>query len=387
LSLINLSFKHLKYYPTPILLTYFWSFGLLLGRFLGMQIISGLWLRMNYSPISRYAFYSIEYIMRENNFGWFFRYMHSNGASFLFFFLYIHIARSIYYRSYLKPRNRLWYSGLVLLLLMIITSFLGYVLPWGQMSFWARTVITNLVTIIPLIGNDIAEWLWGGYTVSTITLNRFFMLHYLFPFIIRRVSLIHLKFLHDEGSTNPLNRTNEGTDYITFYPYFFLKDLSLFLFRLSFFFRVICFRPNRLSHPDNYIPANSLVTPTHIVPEWYFLFFYAILRAIPNKFMGVLFLIGSIVMLVHLVFLQKNIQKNYIQTPVLNVFHKILFWIFISHFIIISWLGAQPIEYPYDVIIRFYISSFFIITGLGFLVRNKFERNLLRSFSKNRKLN
>jgi ubiquinol-cytochrome c reductase cytochrome b subunit len=351
--------------------------GLLLGRFLGMQILTGIWLRMYYLPDANNAFNSIDRIMRDVNLGWFFRYSHRNGASFLFFFLYLHIARRVYYRSYLTPRNRLWLSGISLLLLMIITSFLGYVLPWGQMSFWARTVITNLVTVIPFFGNEIAEWLWGGYTVSTITLNRFFALHYILPFIIRVISLLHLKLLHDAGSTNPLQSTTEGTDYITFYPYFFLKDMALFFLRSSRFFSIVCFRPNILGHSDNYIPANSLVTPTHIVPEWYFLFFYAILRAVPNKLFGVLFLMGSIIMLIHLIYLQTNIQKNYIQSPVINRRHKCLFWIFISHFIIISWLGAQPIEYPYDSITRLYISSYFIITGFGYLCRNKFERNII----------
>jgi len=261
--------SHIINYPTPINLNYFWSFGSAAGICLGIQIITGIFLAMHYSSHIDLAFNSVEHIMRDVNNGWLLRYAHANGASMFFIVVYCHIFRGLYYGSYIFPRGRLWATGVILFLLMMATAFMGYVLPWGQMSFWGATVITNLFSAIPFVGQNIVEWLWGGFSVGNPTLNRFFSLHYLLPFLIAGLTIIHLSLLHKEGSNNPLG-INTNVDTVSFYPYFYVKDLFSFLIFLFIFSFFIFYYPNILGHPDNYIPANSLVTPPHIVPEWYF---------------------------------------------------------------------------------------------------------------------
>ena len=286
--------NHLVYYPTPISINYLWSMGSLAGLFLMIQIISGIFLAMYYVPNIDLAFLSIEHIMRDVQFGWFFRYMHANGASFFFIFVYLHISKNLFYGSYYSIRQELWFSGISILLLMMATAFLGYVLPWGQMSFWGATVITNLFSVIPYVGDILVQWLWGGFSVNNATLNKFFSFHFVLPFAIVGLVLVHLILLHKVGSNNPLG-INTDIKNINFYPYFYIKDLFSFFFSLFFFFFIIAYYPNIFGHSDNYIVANPMVTPSHIVPEWYFLPFYAILRSVPNKLGGVLAMLGSIV--------------------------------------------------------------------------------------------
>jgi len=315
--------NHLVYYPTPANLNYFWGGGSMAGICLTIQIISGIFLAMYYTPHVDYAFASVEHIMRDVQNGWFIRYMHANGASFFFIFVYLHIARNLYYGSYLKPRKVLWFSGIVILLLMMATAFLGYVLPWGQMSFWGATVITNLFSVIPFIGVDLVQWLWGGFSASNATLNKFFSLHFVLPFAIAAVVFLHLILLHKSGSSNPLGLSSYN-QYINFYPYFYIKDLFALFVVLFFFIFVICYYPNMFGHPDNYIPANPMVTPAHIVPEWYFLPFYAILRSVPDKLGGVLAMGGSIVMFFFLPIIDCFKTRSTLFRP----FYNILFCFF-----------------------------------------------------------
>lgn len=262
--------NHIIHYPTPINLTYAWSFGSSAGICLIIQMVSGIFLAMHYTPHIDLAFSSVEHIMRDVNHGWLIRYIHANGASMFFIVVYCHIFRGLYYGSYMHPRQLLWCSGVLIFILMMATAFMGYVLPWGQMSFWGATVITSLVTALPIIGQTIVDWLWGGFTVNNATLNRFFSIHFFLPFVIAGLTIIHLALLHKDGSTNPLG-AESGGDKISFYPYFFVKDLYAF-FVFAFVFAVfVYFFPNTLGHPDNYIPADPMHTPAHIVPEWYFL--------------------------------------------------------------------------------------------------------------------
>ena len=315
--------NHLSTYPTVSSINYGWSIGSTLGMCLLMQIITGLLLSMFYIPNIELAFYSVERIMRDIPNGWLLRYMHSNGASFFFILLYLHMFKAILIKSYGGSTIKLflWYSGVVIFLLSMATAFMGYVLPWGQMSFWAATVITNLFTAIPYIGSNIAFTLWGGFSVSNNTLNRFYTLHFVLPFLICFVVVIHLVLLHAEGSTSILG-IQDSKDLINFYPYFFYKDLFSFFIFLFFYFLVVFFYPNLLSHPDNYIKANPLVTPTHIVPEWYFLFFYAILRSIPNKLLGVCYLVISLSVLIILPFL----DYSYLQSILVRFYFYVWFW-------------------------------------------------------------
>lgn len=320
-SFVNL----LVFYPSPASLNYLWNFGSLAGFCLVIQIVSGIFLAMHYVPSADLAFLSVEHIMRDVNNGWLLRYVHANGASFFFLVVYIHMFRSVFHASYFFPRHFLWCSGVIILFLMILTAFLGYVLPWGQMSFWAATVITNLASAIPFVGNKIVFWLWGGFAVDNATLNRFFSLHYLLPFIIAALVILHIVFLHEHGSSTPLGLDSK-VDTVSFNPYFSVKDLfGVWIFLLIFLFFVF-FYPNVLGHTDNYIPANPLVTPTHIVPEWYFLPFYAILRSIPDKLMGVVCLLNSIfvLLLAPFFFQNKKLNKIFIHSD----YHKVLFWFF-----------------------------------------------------------
>ena len=345
--------EHLINYPTPINFSYFWSFGSLAGLFLVIQIITGIFLAMHYTPHINFAFLSIEHIMRDVNFGWLLRYLHANGASFYFIVVYLHIARGLYYSSYIFPYANLWRIGVLIFIIMMATAFMGYVLPWGQMSFWGATVITNSFTAFPLVGESIAYWLWGGFSVDNATLNRFFSLHYLLPFIIVGLVLLHLALLHIPGSSNPL-KLSYFSDKVSFYPYFFLKDLFSFFSILIIFFFFVFFFPNTLGHPDNYIPANPLSTPSHIVPEWYFLPFHAILRSIPNKLGGVLYMFGSLLLLLYLpgIMRIRGIRKSklislYIINPEFRPLSRFFFWLFICDVLLLGWLGGQPVEYPY----------------------------------------
>jgi len=354
--------NHVVYYPTPININYFWGAGSIAGICLSIQIISGLFLAMYYTPHIDYAFYSVEHIMRDVQYGWFIRYMHANGASFFFISVYLHIARNLFYGSYIKPRKFLWFSGIIILLLMMATAFLGYVLPWGQMSFWGATVITNLFSVIPFIGSDLVQWLWGGFSVNNATLNKFFSLHFVLPFVIVAFVFLHLILLHKVGSNTPLGVAS-NTKYINFYPYFYIKDLfAIFCFFFIFIF-IICYYPSIFGHPDNYIPANPMVTPAHIVPEWYFLPFYAILRSIPNKLGGVLGMIGSICIFFVLPIFDCYKTRSSIFKPIYNL----LFWFFITCCLLLGWLGQKPVEDPYiflgQIITVFYF-SFFILTPL-----------------------
>ena len=359
--------SHIINYPTPINLNYFWSFGSIAGICLVIQIISGVFLAMHYIPNIDFAFNSVEHIMRDVNGGWLIRYIHSNGASMFFIIVYCHIFRGLYYGSYIYPRSFLWISGVLIFLLMMATAFMGYVLPWGQMSFWGATVITNLFSAIPFIGTSIVEWLWGGFSVGNPTLNRFFSLHYLMPFLIVGVVLIHLSLLHRDGSNNPLG-TNTNSDYISFYPYFYVKDLFSFFILLLLFTFFVIYYPNVLGHADNYIPANPMVTPTHIVPEWYFLPFYAILRSIPNKLGGVIAMFGSIVILALIPLLNTSIVRTNKFKPILSL----LYWFLVSDFFLLGWIGQKPVESPY-IEIGFFATLFyffffiFLIPIIGYL--------------------
>lgn len=345
--------------PTPINISYWWNYGSLLGLFLIIQIISGFILSIHYCANTNYAFYRIIHIMQNVSNGWIIHNIHINGASFFFICIYIHIARGIYYRSYKLIYT--WIIGVSIFFISIATAFLGYVLPWGQISFWGATVITNLISTIPYIGNIIVIWIWGGFSINNATLNRFFSLHFILPFIIIIIIILHLYFLHETGSNNPLG-TNSNINKIPFHIYFSYKDLLGFIIILFIFNIIILKYPYIFRDPDNFIPANPIVTPIHIQPEWYFLFAYAILRSIPNKLGGVIALLLSIIILYLLpLYSIKYLSSSYFPL------NQLFFWFFINIFIILTWAGAQPIENPYIytrqiLSIRYFI--FFIIIPL-----------------------
>ena len=334
--------SHIIAYPTPINLNYLWSFGSTAGLCLVIQIVTGIFLAMHYTPHIDLAFTSVEHIMSDVNGGWLIRYMHANGASMFFIVVYCHIFRGIYYGSYMYPRGGLWSSGVIILLLMMATAFMGYVLPWGQMSFWGATVITNLFSAIPFVGGSIVEWLWGGFSVNNATLNRFFSLHYLMPFVIVGLVIIHLSLLHKDGSNNPLG-IGTNAEYISFYPYFYVKDLFSFFVLVFFFSFFVIYYPNMLGHADNYIPANPFSTPAHIVPEWYFLPFYAILRSIPDKLGGVLAMISAILVLLLLPLINTASVRSSKFRPLFGS----IYWFLVSDFLLLGWIGQKPVESPY----------------------------------------
>nr|YP_010714897.1 cytochrome b [Callimerus chinensis]WDE20711.1 cytochrome b [Callimerus chinensis] len=348
--------------PTPSNISLLWNFGSLLGLCLGIQIITGIFLAMHYCPNIDLAFNSVTHICRDVNYGWLIRTLHANGASFFFICLYIHIGRGMYYSSYYLELT--WTVGVLLFFITMATAFLGYVLPWGQMSFWGATVITNLVSAIPYLGNSIVQWIWGGFAVDNATLTRFFSFHFLCPFIIAALVMIHLLFLHQTGSNNPLGM-NSNIDKIPFHPYFSYKDIMGFLIMTFFLITLTLISPYYLGDPDNFIPANPLVTPIHIQPEWYFLFAYAILRSIPNKLGGVIALVMSIAILFILPFTnKKNMQSNQFY-PI----NKILFWYYVSIVILLTWIGARPVEDPYILIgqiLTILYFSYFIINPLTY---------------------
>lgn len=355
--------------PLPSNISYFWSFGSLAGVLLATQLITGIALAMHYTPHVDLAFISVEHIMRDVNYGWLLRYIHANGASMFFIIVYIHIARGLYYGSYTSPRELLWSVGVIIFFLMMGTAFMGYVLPWGQMSFWAATVITNMLSAIPWVGTDLVQLVWGGFSVDNATLNRFFSLHYLLPFLILALVFVHLIALHQHASNNPLG-ISSNIDKVPFHPYFTYKDVfGFFLFGI-FFAYFVYFDPNVLGHPDNYIPANPLVTPAHIVPEWYFLPFYAILRSIPSKLGGVIAMIGAILILLVLPFVHTSEVRSSSFRPIA----KKIFWFFVADVVLLGWIGGKPVEEPYifigQVATIFYFSYFVILTPLIGYIEN-----------------
>nr|YP_010417084.1 cytochrome b [Sympis rufibasis]USC54671.1 cytochrome b [Sympis rufibasis] len=355
--------------PSPSNISYWWNFGSLLSLCLIIQILTGLFLTMYYTANIELAFYSVNYICRNVNYGWLIRTLHANGASFFFICIYLHIGRGIYYESFNLKHT--WMIGVMILFLLMATAFMGYVLPWGQMSFWGATVITNLLSAIPYLGTMLVNWIWGGFSVDNATLTRFYTFHFLLPFIILMMTMIHLLFLHQTGSNNPLG-LNSNYDKIPFHPFFSYKDLLGAIMLLFFLIMLTLTNPYLLGDPDNFIPANPLVTPEHIQPEWYFLFAYAILRSIPNKLGGVIALIMSILILIILPFtFNKKIQG--IQFYPINQF---LFWNLVMMIILLTWIGARPVEDPYIItgqLLTIFYFSYFIINPLI----NKYWDNLI----------
>nr|YP_009236599.1 cytochrome b [Nebrius ferrugineus]AMJ16535.1 cytochrome b [Nebrius ferrugineus] len=354
--------------PTPSNISTWWNFGSLLGLCLIIQLLTGLFLAMHYTADISMAFSSVIHICRDVNYGWFIRNIHANGASMFFICVYLHIARGIYYGSYLNKET--WNIGVMLLLLLMATAFVGYVLPWGQMSFWGATVITNLLSALPYIGDTLVQWIWGGFSVDNATLTRFFTFHFLLPFLIAALSMIHLLFLHEKGSNNPTG-LNSDMDKIPFHPYFSYKDIlgfSMMLFTLTF---LALFTPNLLGDAENFIPANPLVTPPHIKPEWYFLFAYAILRSIPNKLGGVLALLSSILILFLIPLLHTSKQRSNTFRPLT----QFSFWTLVTNTIILTWIGGQPVEQPFILVGQIasitYFSLFLIIMPLTSWLENK----------------
>jgi len=373
LPIMGLIHSSFVVYPVPRNLNYWWTFGGILSLMLVVQIITGIVLAMHYTPHATMAFSSVEHIMRDVNWGWFLRYAHANGAMMFFLAVYIHMFRGLYYGSYKAPREVLWILGVIIYLLMMATAFMGYVLPWGQMSFWGATVITNLFSAIPLVGETITIWLWGGYAVDNPTLNRFFSLHYLLPFMIVGVVILHVWALHVVGQNNPagIDVKNIKRDTLPFTPYATMKDgfaMVLFLILFAWF---LFYAPNYLGHADNYIEANPLVTPAHIVPEWYFLPFYAILRAVPSKLGGVVLMFGAIAILAFLPWLDTSKVRSARFRPV----YKVLFWAFVACCIGLGYLGSKPAEGGYvtatQILTVFYFLFFLSLPFLGWFEKTK----------------
>ena len=364
LPLLTLA-NHLTDYPTPKNLNYWWTFGGILTFCLITQIITGLTLAMHYIAHADMAFESVEHIMRDVNYGWLIRYIHANGASMFFLAVYIHIFRSLFYGSYKAPREIIWIIGIVIYLLMMAAAFMGYVLPWGQMSFWGATVITNLFSAIPLVGEGIVTWLWGGYSVDNPTLTRFFTLHYLIPFLIAGLVILHIWALHVPGNNNPvgIDIKKPSKDTVPFHPYIVIKDgFALLMFMIVFAFFVF-YTPNILGHADNYIEANPMVTPAHIVPEWYLLPFYAILRSVPDKLLGVIAMLSAILILAALPWL----DTSKIRSAVFRPLYKQFYWILVADVLILGYMGAMPAEGLYLLIARVATAYYFYISWLSSL--------------------
>nr|ARO70463.1 cytochrome b [Sauromalus ater] len=365
LKIINNSFIDL---PAPSNISAWWNFGSLLGLCLIIQILTGLFLAMHYTADISSAFSSVAHTCRDVQYGWLIRNLHANGASTFFICLYLHIGRGLYYGSYLFKET--WNIGVVLLLLVMATAFVGYVLPWGQMSFWGATVITNLLSAVPYVGTTLVEWIWGGFSVDSATLTRFFTFHFLLPFMIIGLTMMHLLFLHETGSNNPTG-LNSSPDKIPFHPYFSYKDLLGATLMIILLLTLALFSPNLLGDPENFTPANPLVTPPHIKPEWYFLFAYAILRSIPNKLGGVLALLFSILILMIIPLLHLSKQRSNTFRP----FSQILFWLLISNVLILTWIGGQPVEHPFIIIGQLasiiYFMLFLTIMPATALLENK----------------
>nr|CAQ51162.1 cytochrome b [Microtus arvalis] len=367
IKIINHSFIDL---PAPSNISSWWNFGSLRGLCLIVQILTGLFLAMHYTSDTATAFSSVAHICRDVNYGWLIRYMHANGASMFFICLFLHVGRGVYYGSYNMIET--WNMGIVLLFAVMATAFMGYVLPWGQMSFWGATVITNLLSAIPYIGTTLVEWIWGGFSVDKATLTRFFAFHFILPFIITALVLVHLLFLHETGSNNPTG-LNSDADKIPFHPYYTVKDFLGVLILLMAFMILTLFFPDILGDPDNYTPANPLNTPPHIKPEWYFLFAYAILRSIPNKLGGVLALILSIVILAFMPLLHTSKQRALTFRPITQT----MYWILVADLLVLTWIGGQPVEYPFIIIGQTASIAYFTIIVIFMPIAGMIENDIM----------
>nr|YP_010386996.1 cytochrome b [Eutropis multifasciata]UPO66927.1 cytochrome b [Eutropis multifasciata] len=368
MKIINSSFIDL---PAPSNISAWWNFGSLLGICLIMQVLTGLFLAMHYTADISSAFSSVAHICRDVQHGWLIRNLHANGASMFFICIYLHIGRGMYYGSYMYKET--WNIGVVLLLLVMATAFVGYVLPWGQMSFWGATVITNLLSAIPYIGTNLVEWIWGGFSVDNATLTRFFSFHFILPFAIMGASMLHLLFLHETGSNNPTG-LNSNTDKIPFHPYYTYKDLLGAALMVLLLLMLALFSPNLLGDPENFTPANPLVTPPHIKPEWYFLFAYAILRSIPNKLGGVLALLFSILILMIVPMLHTSKQRGNMFRPI----SQTLFWLLMTDIFILTWIGGQPVEHPFIIIGQIASTLYFLIFLIMMPATAKLENTLMK---------